>query len=87
MAAYWNKPIIAYMATSNALADKTIYKTLARVSIRTINTQAEATGAFIKHYGWTKVRRNPNYKSLVQMIGNHKGNSSISHVGVGRGGG
>ncbi|CAJ0958804.1 unnamed protein product, partial [Mesorhabditis belari] len=54
MAAYWNKPIIAYMATSNALADKTIYKTLARVSIRTINSQAEATGAFIRHYKWTK---------------------------------
>ncbi|CAJ0577801.1 unnamed protein product, partial [Mesorhabditis spiculigera] len=55
MAAYWNKPIIAYMATSNALADKKIYKTLARVSIRTINTQAEATGAFIRHYKWRKV--------------------------------
>lgn len=34
MATFWNVPIIAYMQTANALSDKSVYKTLVRVSIR-----------------------------------------------------
>lgn len=34
MAAFWNLPIIGYMAASSALADKRAYKTLARISTR-----------------------------------------------------
>lgn len=33
MAAFWNIPIIGYMAASNALADKNAYPTLARISV------------------------------------------------------
>ncbi|PAV84553.1 hypothetical protein WR25_18222 [Diploscapter pachys] len=55
MAGYWNLPIIGYMAASNALADKSAYPTLARVSLRTTNSIAEATCALLKHYGWNKV--------------------------------
>ncbi|VDM68918.1 unnamed protein product [Strongylus vulgaris] len=55
MANFWNIPIIAYMATANALSNKKIYKTLVRVSLRTINTVAESTAAFIKHYKWKKI--------------------------------
>ncbi|KIH60499.1 hypothetical protein ANCDUO_09249 [Ancylostoma duodenale] len=33
MAAFWNIPIIGYMAASNSLSDKKAYPTLARVSI------------------------------------------------------
>ncbi|KAK6732282.1 hypothetical protein RB195_016583 [Necator americanus] len=62
MANFWNIPIIAYMATANALSNKKIYKTLVRTSLRTMNTIAEATAAFIKHYRWKKV-------SLVSNIG------------------
>ncbi|KAK6752778.1 hypothetical protein RB195_003903 [Necator americanus] len=62
MANYWNIPIIAYMATANSLSDKKIYKTLVRTSLRTMNTIAESTAAFVKHYKWRKV-------TLVSNIG------------------
>uniref|UniRef100_A0A0N5BGH1 Guanylate cyclase n=1 Tax=Strongyloides papillosus TaxID=174720 RepID=A0A0N5BGH1_STREA len=55
MAAYWNVPIIGYMASSNAFSDKSIYKTLARVSIRTTNSLAFAVGTALKHYNWKNV--------------------------------
>ncbi|CAJ0605270.1 unnamed protein product [Cylicocyclus nassatus] len=55
MANFWNIPIIAYMATSNTLSNKKIYKTLIRTSLRTMNTVAESTAAFIKHYKWKKI--------------------------------
>ncbi|KAJ1358312.1 Receptor-type guanylate cyclase gcy-23 [Parelaphostrongylus tenuis] len=42
MATFWNVPIVGYMASSNTFADKFIYKTLARVSLRTTNSLAEA---------------------------------------------
>ncbi|KAF7635102.1 Guanylate cyclase, partial [Meloidogyne graminicola] len=55
MAAFWNVPIIGYMAASNVFSDKTIYKTLARVSLRTTNSLALATYSLIRHYGWNRV--------------------------------
>uniref|UniRef100_A0AC35G698 Guanylate cyclase n=1 Tax=Panagrolaimus sp. PS1159 TaxID=55785 RepID=A0AC35G698_9BILA len=55
MAAYWNVPIIGYMASSTAFADKTIYKTQARVSLRTTNSLALAVFAVLKHYSWNHV--------------------------------
>ncbi|EPB73044.1 hypothetical protein ANCCEY_07854 [Ancylostoma ceylanicum] len=55
MATFWNVPIVGYMASSNAFADKSIYRTLARVSLRTTNSLAEAVAALLNHYGWTKV--------------------------------
>ncbi|KAI6225442.1 hypothetical protein M3Y99_01337100 [Aphelenchoides fujianensis] len=55
MAAFWNIPIIGYMASSTAFSDKTIYKTLARVSLRTTNSLSLATSSLLHHYGWKKV--------------------------------
>ncbi|CAJ0602195.1 unnamed protein product, partial [Cylicocyclus nassatus] len=55
MATFWNVPIVGYMASSNAFADKSIYKTLARVSLRTTNSLAEAVAALLLHYNWVKV--------------------------------
>ncbi|VDL84820.1 unnamed protein product [Nippostrongylus brasiliensis] len=55
MATFWNIPIVGYMASSNAFADKSIYKTLARVSLRTTNSLAEAVAAILNHYGWRRV--------------------------------
>ncbi|VDO10057.1 unnamed protein product [Haemonchus placei] len=55
MSAIWNIPIIGYMAASNSLSDKKAYPTLARVSIRTTSSLAEATTALLRHYGWNKV--------------------------------
>ncbi|KAH7701828.1 Protein GCY-8, partial [Aphelenchoides avenae] len=55
MAAIWNVPIIGYMASNYAFSDKTIYKTLARVSLRTTNSLALATLALLRHYGWNRV--------------------------------
>ncbi|KAF8371501.1 hypothetical protein PRIPAC_77930, partial [Pristionchus pacificus] len=55
MAAFWNLPIIGYMAASSALADKRAYKTLARISTRSTNSIAEATCALLRHYRWNKI--------------------------------
>ncbi|KAK6058015.1 hypothetical protein COOONC_04417 [Cooperia oncophora] len=55
MAAFWNIPVIGYMAASNSLSDKKAYPTLARVSLRTTSSLAEATCALLRHYGWIKV--------------------------------
>ncbi|CAD5233028.1 unnamed protein product [Bursaphelenchus xylophilus] len=55
MAAFWNVPIVGYMAAGTAFSDKTIYKTTARVSLRTINFMAVATVAALKHFKWQKV--------------------------------
>ncbi|VDM53668.1 unnamed protein product [Angiostrongylus costaricensis] len=55
MATFWNIPIVGYMASSNTFADKSIYKTLARVSLGTTNSLAEAVAAILSHYGWTRV--------------------------------
>ncbi|KAK6047847.1 adenylate/guanylate cyclase catalytic domain protein [Cooperia oncophora] len=54
MATFWNIPVVGYMASSNAFADKSIYRTLARVSLRTTNSLAEAVAAILNHYNWTK---------------------------------
>ncbi|PIO64237.1 ligand-binding protein, receptor family [Teladorsagia circumcincta] len=55
MATFWNIPIVGYMASSNAFADKSIYTTLARVSLRTTNSLAEAVAAILNHYNWKRV--------------------------------
>ncbi|KAI6205056.1 hypothetical protein M3Y94_00749300 [Aphelenchoides besseyi] len=55
MAAIWNIPIIGYMASSTVFSDKNIYKTLARVSLRTTNSLALATYSILKHYDWKRV--------------------------------
>ncbi|GMR36741.1 hypothetical protein PMAYCL1PPCAC_06936, partial [Pristionchus mayeri] len=36
-------------------SDKSVYKTLVRVSIRSVNSIASVTAAFIKHYNWNRV--------------------------------
>ncbi|KAK6021040.1 hypothetical protein OSTOST_13298, partial [Ostertagia ostertagi] len=54
MATFWNIPIVGYMASSNAFADKSIYTTLARVSLRTTNSLAEAVAAILNHYKWRR---------------------------------
>ncbi|KAL3124922.1 hypothetical protein niasHT_001815 [Heterodera trifolii] len=55
MAAFWNVPIIGYMAASNIFSDKNIYKTLARVSLRTTNSLAIAVYYLVRHYNWNRV--------------------------------
>lgn len=67
MAAYWNGsldfhllrsflvPIIGYMASNNIFVDKNIYKTLARVSLRTTNSLALSVASLLNHYGWSRV--------------------------------
>ncbi|KHN83316.1 Atrial natriuretic peptide receptor 2 [Toxocara canis] len=55
MGAFWNIPVISYMATSNAMNDKNIYKTLARASSKSTTALAESTAALLLHYKWLKV--------------------------------
>uniref|UniRef100_A0A914X2T4 Guanylate cyclase n=1 Tax=Plectus sambesii TaxID=2011161 RepID=A0A914X2T4_9BILA len=55
MASFWNVPIIGYMSSDDYLIDKTIYRTLSRVSMRTTNTLARAVASLIKHFKWQKV--------------------------------
>ncbi|VDM46293.1 unnamed protein product [Toxocara canis] len=65
MAAYWNIPIVGYMASGTAFVDKNIYKTLARVSLRTTNSLAVALTAVLKHYNWKRVAIATNTGALA----------------------
>lgn len=67
MAAYWNIPVIGYMASSNVFADKNIYKTLARVSLRTTNSLALAVTSLLNHYGWNKVKLKVTFKIIKNL--------------------
>ncbi|KAL6737167.1 hypothetical protein Aduo_010834 [Ancylostoma duodenale] len=62
MANFWNIPTIAYMPADNVLSSNGLNRTLIRIARRSINTIAESTAAFIKHYKWKEV-------SLVTNIG------------------
>ncbi|EFO88255.1 CRE-GCY-18 protein [Caenorhabditis remanei] len=55
MATFWNIPIISYSSVPNAVSDRSVYKTLARVSSKNTNSIAEATIALLQHYKWLKV--------------------------------
>ncbi|ULT96110.1 hypothetical protein L5515_011730 [Caenorhabditis briggsae] len=55
MATFWNIPIISYSSVPNAVSDRSVYKTLARVSSKNTNSIAEATIALLLHYKWNKV--------------------------------
>lgn len=65
MGAFWNIPVISYMATSNAMNDKNIYKTLARASSKSPTALAQATSALLLHYKWLKVERDAH---LLQLL-------------------
>uniref|UniRef100_A0A914YGN1 guanylate cyclase n=1 Tax=Panagrolaimus superbus TaxID=310955 RepID=A0A914YGN1_9BILA len=43
------------MATTTALSDRTIYKTLARISSKNTNSIAKATVKLLEHYGWKRI--------------------------------
>lgn len=55
MGAFWNIPVIAYMPTTSATTDRTIYKTLARTSSKNVNSLAKAVARLLEHYRWTRV--------------------------------
>ncbi|MCP9261799.1 Guanylate cyclase [Dirofilaria immitis] len=67
MATFWNTPVISYTAT-NGLIDKTIYRTLARVSFTNVNSIAEAVAALLAHYNWFKVQRRSDIASFWQAV-------------------
>ncbi|CAJ0929082.1 unnamed protein product, partial [Mesorhabditis belari] len=62
MASFWNIPIIGYMAASATLTDKNQYRTMARISMRSTTSIAEATCALLRHYKWNRV-------ALVSNVG------------------
>ncbi|CAB3405731.1 unnamed protein product [Caenorhabditis bovis] len=55
MATFWNIPIISYSNVPNAVSDRSVYKTLSRISSKNTNSLAEATAALLLHYKWYRV--------------------------------
>ncbi|KAI1711408.1 receptor family ligand binding region domain-containing protein [Ditylenchus destructor] len=55
MSSFWNIPVISYMPTASALGDRTIYKTLSRISSKNTNSIAKAVAKLLEHYGWRRV--------------------------------
>jgi guanylate cyclase len=55
MGTFWNIPVISYMPTATALSDRSIYKTLARISSKNTNSIAHAIVRLVQHFKWTKV--------------------------------
>uniref|UniRef100_A0A915CIF0 Receptor ligand binding region domain-containing protein n=1 Tax=Parascaris univalens TaxID=6257 RepID=A0A915CIF0_PARUN len=69
MAAYWNVPIIGYMASATAFVDKTIYKTLARVSLRTTNSLAGGVAALLRHFSALAFERVVTFEETFKVHG------------------
>uniref|UniRef100_A0A1I7VX09 guanylate cyclase n=1 Tax=Loa loa TaxID=7209 RepID=A0A1I7VX09_LOALO len=67
MASFWNVPVISYAATSG-LIDKTIHRTLARVSFTNMNSIAEAVAALLAHYKWFKVAIATNTGAIDRVL-------------------
>ena len=65
MGSFWNIPVISYMPTTTALSDRTIYKTLARISSKNTNSIAKAVVKLIEHYGWRRVSKMPTLLKLL----------------------
>uniref|UniRef100_A0AC34EZM4 Guanylate cyclase n=1 Tax=Panagrolaimus sp. ES5 TaxID=591445 RepID=A0AC34EZM4_9BILA len=55
MGSFWNIPVISYMATTTTLSDRTIYKTLARISSKNTNSIAKAVVKLLEHYSWKRI--------------------------------
>uniref|UniRef100_A0AC34QKF2 Guanylate cyclase n=1 Tax=Panagrolaimus sp. JU765 TaxID=591449 RepID=A0AC34QKF2_9BILA len=55
MGSFWNIPVISYMPTTTALSDRTIYKTLARISSKNTNSIAKAVVKLVEHYHWKRI--------------------------------
>ncbi|KAI6175896.1 Guanylate cyclase [Aphelenchoides bicaudatus] len=55
MASFWNIPVISYMPTTTAMVDRTIYKTLARISSKNTNSIAHGVLRLVQHFKWQKV--------------------------------
>uniref|UniRef100_A0A914VW51 Guanylate cyclase n=1 Tax=Plectus sambesii TaxID=2011161 RepID=A0A914VW51_9BILA len=54
MAAFWNVPVLGYMAVSSFLTNKSLYTTLSRVSMTTTNGASDAFVAIFKYYNWNR---------------------------------
>uniref|UniRef100_A0A914WA68 Guanylate cyclase n=1 Tax=Plectus sambesii TaxID=2011161 RepID=A0A914WA68_9BILA len=55
MAAFWNVPVLGYMAVSSFLTNKSLYATLSRVSMTTTNGASDAFVAIFKYYNWNRI--------------------------------
>jgi guanylate cyclase len=55
MGSFWNIPVISYMPTTTALADRSIYKTLARISSKNTNSISHGVLRLIQHFKWQKI--------------------------------
>lgn len=55
LAARWNVPIIAHMSGEDALADRSVYKTMSSVALTSAIEMARATITFLELNGWKQV--------------------------------
>lgn len=55
MSLFWNLPVISYMPTTSSLGDRSIYKSLSRISSKNTNSIAKAVVKLVEHYHWSKV--------------------------------
>ena len=55
MAAQWNLPIIGYMTENIQFANKTLYNTLASLSIMSIESLSDALAQTIRQFQWANV--------------------------------
>uniref|UniRef100_A0A0N5AS83 Guanylate cyclase n=1 Tax=Syphacia muris TaxID=451379 RepID=A0A0N5AS83_9BILA len=55
LAARWNVPIIAHMSGEDALADRSVYKTMSSVALTSAIEMARATITFLELNGWKQI--------------------------------
>ncbi|WKY04725.1 hypothetical protein Q1695_005606 [Nippostrongylus brasiliensis] len=66
MAAFWNIPIIGYMAASNSLSDKKAYPTLARVSVAIVTNTGSL--AYDRTYAFEEVFHARQVKVIKKIV-------------------
>lgn len=56
LAARWNVPIIAHMSGEDALADRSVYKTMSSVALTSATEMARAILTLLDLYNWKQVQ-------------------------------
>uniref|UniRef100_A0A914VRF2 Guanylate cyclase n=1 Tax=Plectus sambesii TaxID=2011161 RepID=A0A914VRF2_9BILA len=77
----WNVPVLTYLSSDNALADKTVFSTLARTSVISATFFAQALAKVLVQNGWNKVAY-VGSTSTLSMLNRPTVVATLASVGI-----